>query len=174
MNRLILFLTVCLLCISSALFADDSKHELDNMHVTINAKDFKSSRFLNITEYNGKAYISGKPTSYNRNGKANGGKLVWPYAEYELAAKMAGGAFNVTVHYRINKEKATDDTKILVGMDLLEDQELPVKGKLINSVRTTFNVKLLRGKKHTVKIWLPSEGVEIQRIEVRRSFIKKN
>ena len=59
-------------------------------------------------------------------------------------------------------------------MDLLETQDLIVTKKLLsNSVKATFSTKLLKGKKHTLKVWLPSEGVEIDRFEVRRALIKK-
>ena len=154
-------------------FADDDKHELTNTTVTIPAKEFKSSRFIEKRSSGGKDYIYGKETSYKKNGEAVSGKALMPYAEYKISSKLMGGDYVITVHYKIDKDKTPNNPSIILGMDLLESQELNVDKKLINTVRATFDTKLLKGKNHTMKIWLPSEGVEIQKFEVRRAIIKK-
>ena len=154
-------------------FADDDKHELDKSRVSIEASNFKNSRFLDKSSKNGKDYIIGKGTSYNKKGEAVSGRALMPYAEYALSSKVMGGNYHVTVYYRIDKDKTPDNPKILLGMDLLEPQELEIEKKLINTVKATFYTKLLKGKNHTLKIWLPSEGVEIQKFEVRRALVTK-
>lgn len=158
---------------AATLFADDDKHELTNYTVSVPATEHKNSRFLESTTVNGKEYIRGKASSYKKNGEAVSGKALMPYAEYTLSSKLMGGNYTVTVHYRIDKDKAPENARILLGMDLLESQELTVEKKLFNTTKATFYTKLLRGKNHTLKIWFPCEGVEIQKFEVRRAIITK-
>ena len=158
---------------SVAIFAQEV-HEMENMRVSINAIESKNTRSIETTKNNGKDYIAGKSSCYNKNGQAKGGKLLWPYAEYAIESKLSGGDYIITVFYKIDSKNAPSDAKILVGMDLLEAEELAVEKKLLNnSVKATFSPKLLKGKNHTLKIWLPSKGVEIDRFEVRRALIKK-
>ena len=158
----------------SLVLANDNVHEMSNMKVSINAKDVKSSRSIEIKKHAGKDYIYGKSSSYNKKGEATLGKLLGPYAEYAIESGLSGGDYIITVYYKIDSSKAPSDPKIILGMDLLETQDLIVTKKLLsNSVKATFSTKLLKGKKHTLKVWLPSEGVEIDRFEVRRALIKK-
>ena len=96
-----------------------------------------------------------------------------PYAEYGLSSKVMGGDYSVTVHYRLDKDKTPDKPYILLGMDLLEAEELQLDKKIINTVKARFKTKALRGKNHTLKIWIPCEGVEIQKFEVRKHIIGK-
>lgn len=173
MKKLSLLFTTLLLSVSVFLYADDDKHELENMHASIDAIAHKNARHITTKEQGNKEYIFGKTTSYNKKGEAIGGKILWPYAEYAFASKMTGGQYNITVHYRIEKDKLPSNARILVGLDLQEAKELEIKQKLINTVKATFDAHLLKGKNHTIKLWLPSEGVEIQKIEVRRALIKK-
>ncbi|MEG1616385.1 MAG: hypothetical protein RR202_09880 [Bacteroidales bacterium] len=173
MKKFTLSLLALVMSFSTLLFADDDKHELTNYTVSVPATDYKSSRFLEKSETNGKDYIHGKGSSYNKKGEAISGKALWPYADYVLSSKLMGGTYTVTVHYRIDKDKTPDNPRILVGMDLLEAQELQVEKKLFNTVKATFNTKLLKGKNHTLKVWFPCEGVEIQKFEVRRAIITK-
>ena len=61
---------------------------------------------------------------------------------------------------------------------LVVDELSPVKLELSNSALSTrisadFDVSLLRGKRHLLKIWLPSKGVMIEKIEIRRRLINK-
>ena len=172
MKKFTLMLVALVVSVFS-IFADDDNHQLTNTTVSIPATKFKSSRFLDEHTYSGKEYIYDKSSSDNKSGEATTGRALMPYAEYKISSKLSGGDYVITVHYRIDKDKMPDNPKILLGMDLLEPQELEVERKLINTVRATFNTKLLKGKKHTLKIWLPSEGVEIQKFEVRRAIITK-
>ncbi|MEG1587477.1 MAG: hypothetical protein RR346_11465, partial [Bacteroidales bacterium] len=82
-----------------------------------------------------------------------------------------GGKYNITIHYRIEKNKLPDNARIQVGLDLQSAQEVEIKSKVISTVKVSFDAKLLKGKNHTLKLWLPSEGVEIQKIEIRRAFL---
>ncbi len=159
----------------SVMFAnDDNVHEMSNMKVSINAVDTKSSRFIETVSSGSKEYIVGKSSSYNKKGEASGGKLLGPYAEYAIEAGLSGGDYVITAYYKIDTKTAPSDARIILGMDLLETQELAVEKKLLsNSVKATFSTKLLKGKKHTLKVWLPSEGVQIDKFEVRRALIKK-
>lgn len=170
MKRSTFFLTALFLSLSAVLFAND-KHEMENYHASIDATAHKNARFVETKTVNGKEYVYGKGTSYNKKGEAVTGKALWPYAEYSLASKTAGGKYNLTIYYRIDKNKIPDNPRILVGLDLQEAQELEIKSKVINTVKVSFDAKLLKGKSHTIKLWLPSEGVEIQKIEVRRSLL---
>lgn len=173
MKKSILFFTILFFSLSVSLFADDSRHELENMHASIEATAHKSARHIRVNNQNNKESITGKATSYNKKGEAIGGKILWPYAEYAFASKLTGGQYNITVHYRIDKDKLPSNARLLVGLDLQEAKELEIKQKLINTVKATFDAHLLKGKNHTIKLWLPSEGVEIVKVEVRRALIKK-
>lgn len=173
MKKSFILFSVLIFCINFSLSAND-KHQMKNMHVSIAATSHKYSRFLGVTEYKSKTYVAGKKSSYDKVGEAKGNKVVWPYAEYSLSSKWAGGTYIVTVHYSINKDNVSNQPpKILLGMDLLEPQELVLKNKIIDTVKATFKVKILRGEKHTLKVWLPSRGVQISKFEVRKALISK-
>lgn len=173
MKKSFILFSVFIFCITFSLSAND-KHQMKDMHVSIAATAHKYARFLGTTEYKNKTYVVGKKSSYDKAGEAKGKKAVWPYAEYALASNLAGGTYVVTVHYSINKDDVSDQSpKILLGMDSLEPQELILKNKLTDTVKATFNVKLLRGEKHTLKVWLPSRGVQITKFEVRKALIGK-
>ncbi len=155
----------------------DGPTDLENMHVSLEAEDYDKGKFLEETIHNGKTYIVGKSSSYNKSGEANGGRMLWPNAVYEIKSKMMGGTYNVTVHYRVDEKLVPENPKILIGMDLLEPEEVTLnsKNKLINTARASFRVKLLSGKTHSVKLWLGSEGVQVDKVEVRKAiFNKKN
>lgn len=173
MKRFTLFFMAFVMNLGFLALADDDKHELENSHVSVKASEHNSTRFTETKTVNGKEYLVGKGSSYNKKGEAVTGKTLWPYAEYILRSGLMGGNYHVTVYYRLDKNKTPDTPKILLGMDLLEAQELEVEKKLINTVKATFYTKLLKGKNHTLKIWLPSEGVEIEKFEIRRALITK-
>ncbi|MGL5682760.1 MAG: hypothetical protein ACRDDZ_06870 [Marinifilaceae bacterium] len=172
MKQITLLIAIFALSVG-ALWAQEGKHELDNFTVSVPATDHKSARFINEKTVNGKTYIHGQGSSYKKNGTASTGKALMPYAEYTLSSKVMGGDYSVTVHYRLDKDKMPDKPHILVGMDLLEAEELQLEKKLINTVKARFKTKLLRGKNHTLKIWFPCEGVEVQKFEVRKHIISK-
>lgn len=169
------FLFLTLFVMTGHLFAKDKteKHELENLQVTIQATEFKKSQFINTEVIKGEKYIYGKPSSYDKKGEAHTGALLQPTAEYVIKSKLPGGSYNVTVFYTIDSEKAPETPKIGIGMDLQKMQELEVKKKLINSVKTSFKVNFLKGKHHTVKICLPSEGVKVREIKVTRAILPK-
>lgn len=173
MKKSFILFFVLIFCIIFSLSAND-KNQMKNMHVSIAATAHKYSRFLGVTEYKNKTYVVGKKSSYDKAGEAKGKKTVWPYAEYSLASNLAGGTYVVNVHYSINKDEISDRSpKILLGMDTLEPQELILKNKITDTVKATFKVKILRGEKHTLKVWLPSRGVQISKFEVRKALISK-
>lgn len=147
-------------------------HEVENMHVTIPATSYNNSRFIEQGNSGGKTYITGKASSYKRNGEANAGAMLQPCAEYVISNKMLGGSYNVLVYYSVDSDKVPASPRIAVGMNTQEAQQLEVKtNKLPNKyVKANFKVKLLKGKKHTVKVWLPSEGVRIHEIKVLRAL----
>lgn len=152
---------------------DDGKHDMKNMNVTIEASLYKSSRFIEKETIKGKEYIYGKSSSYNKKGEANAGRILQPNAEYAIRTKLPGGTYNITVFYQIDKEKAPETPKVAIGINTQEAQEIEIKNKLVNSVKASFNVNFLKGKKHTVKVWFPSEGVKIREIKVARALIPK-
>ncbi len=174
MKKLIFLFSFLFSLTSVTLFAQsDDQHEMSSMRVSIDATQYNSSRFLEKTTVKSKDYIHGKSSSYNRKGESANKKSLAPYAEYDIKSKLPGGTYNVTVYYSIDKDKAPDEPIIIVGMDLQDTNEIAIKNKLINSVRTSISVKALRGKNHKLKIWLPSEGVMIDRFEVSRAIINK-
>lgn len=153
--------------------ADNGKHELENMRVTIQAADYKSSQFIEIEEIKGRKYIKGRSSSYNKRGEANAKTLLQPHAEYAIKSKLPGGTYNVTVFYSIDKEKAPEVPKISIGINTQKAEHIEIKNKLINSVKASFKVNFFKGKNHTVKIWFPSEGVKIREIKIARALINK-
>ena len=174
MKKLIFLLTILFTSFSLSVSAQsDDNHEMDNMRVSIDATQFNDSRFLETTTVKSKNYIQGKSSSYNKKGESANKKLLAPYAEYDIKSKLPGGSYNVTVYYDIDKNNTPDEPIILVGMDLQDPEEIAIKNKLINSVRTTLKVKALRGKNHKLKIWMPSQGVRINKIEVSRAIFNK-
>lgn len=149
----------------------DDPHEMKNMQVTIEAAKYKSSRFIEKETIKGKEYIKGKSSSYNKNGEANAGRLLQPNAEYVIHTKLPGGTYNITVFYQIDKEKAPESPKVAIGINTQQPQEIEIKNKLVNSVKASFKVNFFKGKKHTVKVFFPSEGVKIREIKVARALI---
>ncbi len=173
-RKLILsFFTFSIIAFSINAQDEKTKHEMENMHVSIQASQYKSGKFIEKEEIKGKEYIFGKSSSYNKEGKANAGILLQPHAEYVIKSKLPGGTYNVTVFYHIDKDKAPENPKISVGMDLQKVQELEVKDKLIDRVKTSFKVNFLRGKQHTVKLWFPSAGVMVREINISRAILPK-
>ncbi len=171
--RRFLLLTALLLSIVSLVVSAQDAHEMENMRVSVSATAYKSSRFIEKGTSKGKEYIEGRSSAYNKKGEAANFKALAPYAEYSLSSKMSGGTYEVTVYYTLDKKNAPDDPQIILGMDLLDTQDVTIKNKLINTVKADFKVKALRGKNHILKVWLPSEGVQINKFEIRRKLISK-
>ena len=149
--------------------------QMDNMHASLQAEEYDNGRFLEKKNHNGKTYILGKSTSYNKAGEANGGRMLWPNAVYDIKSKMIGGTYHVTVHYRVDEDMVPNNPTIHIGMDLLEPVEVALnnENKLINTAKATFKVKVLGGKTHSVKLWLGSEGILVDKVEVRKAIFSK-
>ena len=152
---------------------DNEKHELENMHVTIQASEYKSCKFLDKEIIKGKEYIFGKASSYKKNGEANAGTLLQPYAEYAIKSKMPGGTYNITVFYTIDKETVPENPQIAIGINTQKPQHIEIKNKLINSVKASFKVNFFKGKTHTVKVWFPSQGVKVREIKIAKAILPK-
>ncbi len=172
MKKVLFLLSLIISFTSTSLFAQDT-HSMDNMRVSVSADAYKSSRFIEKGTNKSKTYIQGKSSSYNKKGESANKKALAPYAEYSLSSKLSGGTYEVTVYYTLDKSNTPDDPIVIVGMDLLDTEEITIKNKLINTVKADFKVKALRGKKHTLKVWLPSQGVQINKFEIRRKLISK-
>ena len=171
-------LFLALLCLTTtiqSIQADDHKqrHELDNMHVTIRATDYKHSQFIEEETIKGKKFIKGKASSYNKDGEAKTKTLLQPCAEYAIKSKMPGGTYHVTIHYSIDKDVAPEKPEIAIGINTQKPQHIEIKNKLINKVKATFKVNFFKGKSHTVKVWFPSEGVRIHEIKITKALISK-
>lgn len=147
-------------------------HQLKNWHIAFSANEHIKSRFLDRKVIGNKEFVTGKKSSYDKSGDAKGAKMLWPYAEYRIKSKVPGGRYTVSVHYRIDKKSAADQPKIELGMDHINSKEVIINNKLLNIVKASFDVKFLKGKQHTVKIWFPSQGVEIHKIEVNKALFK--
>lgn len=167
---------VALLSMSlSASAQDNTRHEVENMHVTIPATAYKSAGFIETVTVNGKEYVCGRSSSYKRNGEANAGTLLQPHAEYVISNKMLGGSYHVLVYYTLDRDRMPASPRISIGMNTQKPQEVELKtGRQPDKyAKATFKVSLLKGKKHTVKIWLPSEGVRVSQIKVMRALFNK-
>ena len=173
-GKLFLFLSFLSVC-SQPIWADNkkNKHELDKMHVTIEATSYKHSQFIEKETIRGKEYIKGKASSYNKHGEAKTKTLLQPCAEYAIQSKLPGGTYNVTVFYAIDKEKAPDKPQISISINTQKAQHIEIKNKLINSVKASFKVNFFKGKSHTVKVWFPSEGVQVRDIKIARALLPK-
>ncbi len=172
-NKLFLILSLLFTFVHPISADEDSRHELENMHVTINAASYKNCKFIEKETIKGKEYIKGKASSYNKDGEANAGILLQPCAEYAIKTKFPGGTYNITVFYAIDKEKAPESPQISIGINTQKAQHIEIKNKLINSVKASFKVNFFKGKNHTVKVWFPSEGVKIREIRINRALINK-
>lgn len=169
------FTLACFIVCITPLHADEHKpkHELENMHVTIQATSYKHSQFIEKESIKGKDYIKGKASSYNKEGQAKTKTLLQPCAEYSIKSKMPGGAYHVTIHYAIDKEAAPENPEIAIGINTQKPQHIHIKNKLINKVKATFKVNFFKGKNHTVKVWFPSEGVKIHEIKISRALVSQ-
>ena len=169
-------LTFGILFLSSgltSLHAQDSTHKLENMHVTIQATDYKHSKFVEHETIKRKEYIFGKATSYKKNGEANAGIMLQPYADYVIKSNMAGGSYNVTIHYQIDKETAPKNPMLAIAIDAQKPQYIEIKNKLVNTVKANFKVKFIKGKSHTIRVWFPSQGVKINELKINKALVNK-
>ena len=168
--KIVLFLVTLIIAFVSINLSAQDSHDMDNMRVSNPATEFKSSRFIETGTNKSKDYIQGKSSSYNKKGESANKNLLAPYAEYAISSKMSGGTYEITVYYTLDKNNTPDEPIVIVGMDLQGNEEIAIKNKLINTVKADFKVKALRGKNHTLKVWLPSQGVQINKFEIRRKI----
>lgn len=146
------------------------KHELEGGLVKIDAQDYRNGKLVDKVTLYGKSVIIGKSGVYNHNKPLK--KAAAPTADFPFVAKAAGGDYKIIVYYRIDRNATkTDDNQIIVGFDEQETKELQVREKGNSGrVETDFSAAALRGKNHVVRIWLPTKGVAIDRIDVRRKL----
>ncbi len=170
LERIFISLVIVVLCTFSS-YAQDDRHEMENLHVTIPATEYKSSRFIEKVVIKGKDYITGKSSSYKKSGEANAGILLQPHAEYVISSKLPGGSYHILVYYTLDKENTPDNPKISISMNTQKAQEVELTSKQLKKyAKATFKVNFLKGKNHTVKIWLPSQGVRVSEIKVMRAL----
>ncbi len=168
-----------LIAFSVSLFAQsDERHAMTNSSVTINAVDYRKSRSIDKVKDGSREFIIGKKSVYNLAGSKDPSKLLQPYAEYIVKSKWAGGTFKVTVTYKIDKderkENANKTRKVRIGLDENSPMEIELKNSSSGYLKASseFKINFLRGKNHTVKVWLPSKGVMIDKVEMRRIYFK--
>lgn len=160
---------LALTTVLSVFAKDDNKNEMSNMFVKINATEYRNSRHIEKTEVSNKTHIKGKDNRY-KDKESN--RASQPYAEYPFSTNVVGGDFVVTCIYRVDKKNAKDECFITLGLDELEPQRLDIKENMgVQRISHTFDVKMLRGKNHVLKLWLPSKGVMVERFEIRRKLI---
>ena len=168
-----LLLSGLLLCGISAGMIAQERAELSNMQVKINALDYNKSRKIEQKKSGSRDYIYGESSAYVLTKTKPLSKLSAPYAEFPFQANIPGGTYRITIAYRADKTNKYDgDPMIIVGMDALstEDIELDYTSR-VKKKTVDFKAKALRGKKHTLKLWLPTPGVEIDYVEIRRKLI---
>lgn len=164
--RRFLILTISFVLSVGFIFGQEQeRHQMNNSFVSINAVDFRNSRNIERVKENGRDFITAKNP-----------KLTQPYAEYGIKSKMAGGVFKVTITYKISKEelKNKNSRKIVkIALDEHKAEEIELKENNSGYLRASseFDIKFLRGKNHVLKLWLPSKGVLIDKIEIRRKLI---
>ncbi len=173
MKRLVV---LCLLLCGISLFSyAQDRHELDNMHVKINSNEFSKSRRIDHKKSGSRDYIYGESSAYLLTKNKPLSRLSAPYAQYPIKAGMAGGTYRITIAYRADKtDKYTGDPMIIVGFDEKETEEIMLdKTSRVKKKTIDFKTSMLRGKNHILKLWLPTPGVEIDYIEIRRKLINK-
>ncbi|MGL5318350.1 MAG: hypothetical protein ACRC9Q_06615 [Bacteroidales bacterium] len=169
MKLKVLSFFVLLFSVLSLQAQSDDKHEMSGLQVKIDATKYKNSRHIESTDVKGKTYIKGIDSRYKDK---EVGRMLQPYADYPFSANAIGGDFVVTCIYRVDKKNASDECYISLGVDELEPQKLEIKESIgIHRINHTFDIKMLRGKNHILKLWLPSKGVMIERFEIRRKVI---
>lgn len=169
--RFKLFLVALLSVISTSFIqaSNEGKHEMSNMRVSIQATDFRNSRHIDQVDHNKKTYIKGKDSKYKQK---ESNRLLQPFVDYVFSSKLAGGEYVVTCFYRVDKKVANDECFLTLGVDEMSPRRLDIKESFgTHRISQTFDVKFLRGKNHTLKLWLPSKGVMIEKFEVRKKII---
>lgn len=53
---------------------------------------------------------------------------------------MPGGTYTVTVHYQIDTKKIAEQSKIVIGMDMVGGKEVEIQKSLLNAAKATFKV----------------------------------
>ena len=134
----------------------------------IYASQYRDSRYIEVGRGIGNTAIRGKKGRYNHLGEATGPISNWPYAEYKLQGCSQGGEYLVTVKYKLDKKLTPKKPHLIIGMDNLNTKNLNLKSKS-GSVKATFRANNLNRDIHSVKLWLPSDGVIIEKIEVKRT-----
>lgn len=178
MNKLLKSLILCFVATLAIYAQTDERHQMSNSHVSINAIDFRSSRNLETVKDGNRDFIMGKAKTYDNAKDGEPGKLFQPYAEYGIKSKMAGGTFKVTIIYKIDKEERKENKGATRKVRLALDEHSPVEIELKESglgylkAVQEFDMKFLRGKNHVVKLWLPSRGVMVDKIDIRRKLFK--
>lgn len=152
------------------------RHQMSNSHVTINTKDYRSSRSTEIVNEGSRDFIKGKNKVYDNAKNGTPSKLLQPYAEYAFKSKLAGGTFRVTITYKIDskerKENKNASRKIRLGLDEKTPMEFDLKDSSSGYLKVTqdFKISFLRGKNHVLKLWLPSKGVMVDKIDIRKKI----
>ncbi|MGL5272117.1 MAG: hypothetical protein ACRC8J_01360 [Phocaeicola sp.] len=163
---------------TSAVAQQSERHEMTGTSVTINAPDYRTSRSIDKITEDGREFIMGKDRVYNNAKNGEPTNALQPYAEYAIKSQMSGGRFVVTITYKIEKEerKANKNTNryIRLALDEHSPERIELKNSAAGYLKATaeFDMAFLRGKNHVVKLWLPSKGVMIDKIAIRRKIIK--
>ncbi|MGL4851770.1 MAG: hypothetical protein ACRC3Z_03865 [Phocaeicola sp.] len=178
MKKTILSLLVLLLAVVIPVLAQSDRHEMTGTSVTINALDYRNSRSLDKVTEDRREFIKGKDRVYDNAKNGEPTKALQPYAEYAIKSQMTGGRFVVTVTYRIDKEERKankkEDRYIRLALDEHSAERIELKNSAAGYLQASaeFDMAFLRGKNHVVKLWLPSKGVMIDKISIRRKIIK--
>ncbi|MGL5938595.1 MAG: hypothetical protein ACRCZY_04000 [Phocaeicola sp.] len=179
MKKIILSLFTLLTVTATTAFAQQKeRHEMTGTSVVINAPDYRNSRSIESVNEDGREFIMGKNRVYDNAKNGEPAKGIQPYAEYAIKSQMGGGRFVVTVTYKIDKDERKankkDDRYIQIALDEHSPERIELKNSASGHLKATaeFDMAFLRGKNHLVKLWLPSKGVMIDKIAIRRKIIK--
>lgn len=169
--RLVIGMMLVLMSFSSAWCASN-RHEMKAFGLTIESNKYRNGRKIEYVETKKRDYIKGRNSSYRRDGIPLD-RHQSPYVEFPIETKLPGGSFFVTVVYRISGDFAELRKQgIYLEMDDMGAQFYEFKRARGLVLRHTSEIKVnaWKGNKHSVKIWLPTEGVEIDKIEIRRNM----
>lgn len=149
------------------------RHEMEKMRVKFESCEYNKSRRIEKVHRNKRDLIRGESSAYILAKNNPLPASTSPYAEYLLSSGMAGGTYEVTVGYRaIKNGKYTGEPKIIMGFDENKRESI-----ILNYVDHTkrksvdFKTNFLRGKNHILRVWLPTPGVEIDYIEIRKKLV---
>lgn len=169
--KLVVWILLFLMSLGSVVNAKE-RHEMKTWGLTIESNEYRKGRKVECIKSKKRNYIKGDENAYRQNGIPLE-RYEAPYVEFPIETKLPGGEFYITVVYRITGDFAELRKQILyLEMDNMGAKQVELKRVrgLILRHTSEFKVNTWKGNKHMVKLWLPTEGVEVDKLEIRRKL----